>query len=78
MYIGIDNEGHPIGVGHADQIQLLVKDRLKNNIVPSDYINPSIKLDLLEMTIPEKPNCRNQRYRLTAKGVAYRNNIVKK
>src|SRR5690606_41494825 len=43
-----------------------------------DYINPSIKLDLLEMTIPEKPNSRNQRYRLTAKGIAYRNNMVKK
>src|SRR5690606_30942591 len=35
LYIGIDKAGHPIGVEHADQVQLLVKDRLKNNIVPS-------------------------------------------
>jgi len=42
------------------------------------YLKPALTLGLVEMTIPEKPNSRNQRYRLTAKGVAYRNNIVKK
>lgn len=37
-----------------------------------DYISPSIKQGLLEMTIPEKPNSKNQKYRLTAKGIVYR------
>ena len=35
IYIGIDKTGHPIGVLNADQDQLLIKDRLKNNILPS-------------------------------------------
>lgn len=35
LYIGIDKAGHPVGIQHGDQVQLLVKDRLKNNIVPS-------------------------------------------
>ena len=42
------------------------------------YLKPALILGLVEMTIPEKPNSKNRRYRLTAKGVAYRNNIVKK
>lgn len=32
------------------------------------YIKPAIDKELVEMTIPEKPNSRNQRYRLTGKG----------
>jgi len=31
-------------------------------------IEPAIKADLLEMTIPDKPNSRLQKYRLTEKG----------
>lgn len=32
------------------------------------YINEALKLKLIEMTIPDKPNSRNQKYRLTDKG----------
>lgn len=35
IYIGIDKTGNPVGVKDADHDQLLIKDRLKNNILPS-------------------------------------------
>jgi len=35
IYIGIDKNGIPVGVNDADQEQLIIKDRLKNNILPS-------------------------------------------
>lgn len=35
IYIGIDKTGKTIGVPDADQLQLKIKDRLKNNIQPS-------------------------------------------
>lgn len=33
------------------------------------YIKPAITLEIVEMTIPEKPKSRLQKYRLTAKGL---------
>lgn len=35
LYIGIDDDGKAIGVPNCDQVQLIIKDRLKNNIQPS-------------------------------------------
>jgi len=37
------------------------------------YLKPALKEGLVEMTIPDKPNSRNQKYCLTEKGqlVAY-------
>ncbi|MNK09419.1 Divergent AAA domain protein [compost metagenome] len=35
IFIGIDKNGLPVGVSDADQEQLLIKDRLKTNILPS-------------------------------------------
>lgn len=32
------------------------------------YLVPALELGLLEMTLPDKPNSGNQRYRLTALG----------
>ncbi|QIW16636.1 transcriptional regulator [Pasteurellaceae bacterium RH1A] len=32
------------------------------------YLKPSLQAGVVEMTIPDKPNSRNQKYRLTAKG----------
>lgn len=35
IYIGIDSKGNVLGIDKADQVQLVIKDRLRNNIVPS-------------------------------------------
>ena len=35
IYIGINNEGIPVGVSHIDEIQREISDRIKDNIVPS-------------------------------------------
>ena len=32
------------------------------------YLNPALNAGFIEMTIPEKPNSRLQRYRLTTRG----------
>ena len=44
---------------------LKLKDRIG---VMRNYIQPALKLGLIEMTIPDKPNSRLQKYRLTEKG----------
>ncbi len=35
LYIGIDKAGKATGVSNTDELQLKIKDRLKNNILPS-------------------------------------------
>lgn len=40
------------------------------------YLEPALKEDLIEMTIPEKPNSRFQKYRLTDKGASLKNKSV--
>ena len=46
-------------------VHLGLKDRthLRNH-----YIDPALTAGLIERTLPDKPNSRFQRYRLTAKG----------
>lgn len=35
LYIGIDDNGTPIGVTDSDATQLMIANRIKNNILPS-------------------------------------------
>ena len=35
LYIGVSDDGTPIGIGDMDSVQLKIADRLKNNILPS-------------------------------------------
>jgi len=64
IYLGIDNDGSPVGVPNHDAVQLAVKDRLKNNIRPScmglfDVIHETRKeKDILKIIVAggsEKP-----------------------
>jgi hypothetical protein len=55
----------------------------KTNIQNRDYfrksyINKALALELIEMTIPDKPNSKNQKYRLTSKGKALKEQLKKK
>jgi len=52
------------------QKKLALSDR-KNYI--DKYQNPALKEKLIEMTIPDKPNSRNQKYRLTQRGLLMMN-----
>ena len=35
LYIGVDNNGKPVGISDIDSTQLKIADRIKNNILPS-------------------------------------------
>jgi hypothetical protein len=54
-----------------DELQALLqlKDRKSFRDL---YLNPAMELELVTMTIPEKPNSRLQKYRLTDAGKCMR------
>lgn len=41
----------------------------------TDYLVPAINKCYIELTIPDKPNSQNQKYRLTAKGLALKEKL---
>lgn len=60
-----------------EEIQKLLglKDR---EYVRKAYISPSLEMQLIEMTIPDKPTSKNQKYRLTNKGLALQKLLQKR
>ncbi len=59
-----------------EKIQKLLKLKNKNNFI-KNYLQPAITLGLIEMTIPDKPNSRFQKYRLTEKGKKLKRKLKK-
>jgi ATP-dependent DNA helicase RecG len=58
-------------LGNAEiRQQLGLKDRAH---LREHYIAPALASALIEMTLPDKPNSRLQKYRLTHKGIAQLN-----
>ena len=58
-------------MGRSELQELLsIKNR---DYFRTDYLNLAINNGYVELTIPDKPNSRNQKYRLTAKGLALKN-----
>ena len=51
---------------------LSLKDRMH---FMNEYLQPSLDGGWIEMTIPDKPRNRNQKYRLTARGKALLTNL---
>ena len=80
IYIGVDKDGVPVGLKDLDQEQLLIKDRLKNNILPSclglfdiavETINEQAVVKLIVAGGYEKPYYV-KKYGLSEKGVFIR------
>ena len=58
-------------MGRSELQELLsIKNR---DYFRTDYLNPAINNGYVELTIPDKPNSRNQKYRLTVKGLTLKN-----
>ena len=63
--------------GEMSRAELMEALHLKHrDYFTESYLNPALKEKLLEMTLPEKPNSRLQKYRLTDKGKKLRNTIL--
>ena len=54
------------------EIQLLLNLKQRHKTF-ANYIQPALKYGFIEMTIPDKPNSRLQKYRLTEKGREMKN-----
>ncbi len=63
--------------GEHTRAELMTKLSLSHRSTFSNlYMKPLLEQGLVEMTIPDKPNSRNQKYRLTSKGEATRTSLV--
>ena len=80
IYFGIDNNGEVTGIEDPDDLQLKLKDRIKNNISPEawDYCSLSVDeqngkyLVILEIRSGWKKPYYLNKYGMTAKGCFYR------
>jgi len=56
-----------------DRLKLANRENFRKN-----YLQPALDDQLIELTIPEKPNSSKQKYRLTAKGYSLREKLTTK
>lgn len=62
--------------GEMSRAQLMAILELKNRPhFATNYLDPAIKDGLIEMTLPEKLKSKNQKYRLTPKGLKLKGNL---
>ena len=60
--------------GEMSRVQIMEKMKLKDREhFRENYLQEAIRKDLIQYTIPEKPNSRLQKYRLTEKGKTLQN-----
>ena len=67
LYIGVDDNGKPVGVDDIDEVELQIKDRIKNNISPS-------ALGLFEIVTPPS----NDHIQIIVSGGSQRPYYIKK
>lgn len=60
-----------------DELQEVIKINNRDYFRKA-YINAALNAELIEMTIPDKPNSRLQKYRLTTKGLALQKKLKNK
>ena len=59
----------PVLDGEMSRAELMLELGLKDRMhVGNEYLKPALEAGLIEMTVPNKPNSRLQKYRLTEKG----------
>lgn len=59
----------------VDMLELMgLRDRTKFR---NKYVRPLLEEGIIEMTIPDKPNSQNQKYRLTPKGIELKEMLKK-
>ena len=59
------------------ELQMALQLRHRRHFTTA-YLKPALKAELVEMTLPDKPNSQNQRYRRTAQGEALAEQIKRK
>jgi predicted HTH transcriptional regulator len=65
--------------GEMSRPQLMAILELKNRPhFATNYLDPAIKDGLIEMTLPDKSTSKNQKYRLTLKGLELKRNLISK
>lgn len=76
IYVGVDDNGKPVGIANSDKYVLTIKDRIKNNILPSamglfDVLTETIEqkeiIKIIVASGSEKPYFK-KKYGMTERG----------
>jgi ATP-dependent DNA helicase RecG len=54
-----------------DKLKLSDRENFRKN-----YLQPALDEEIIELTIPEKPNSSKQKYRLTEKGILMKDQLI--